>query len=155
MAVDWLAIRNDYINGRGSYRELSKKYCVPESTIRKRGAAEKWVEDRNRFGTHLEQKTVEKTAEAVAEAIAEEAAMKVKLRTGLLKLAVDWVGKQEEIGDTSDYRRMVQSCIELGILDVENGAGTEDDGLIAALGSNARTAFCDGDDSAMLPEDRP
>ena len=31
MAVDWLAIRNDYINGGGSYRKLAEKYGVPLS----------------------------------------------------------------------------------------------------------------------------
>lgn len=63
MAVDWLAIKNDYINGLGNYRELSEKYGVSQSTIRKRAAAEKWSdakgEQRNKIGTKLEQKTAE------------------------------------------------------------------------------------------------
>ena len=63
MAVDWLVIRNDYINGLGSYRELSEKYGISQSTIRKRAAAEKWTdakeEQRNNIGTKLEQETAD------------------------------------------------------------------------------------------------
>ena len=61
--ADWLTIRNDYINGGGSYRELAEQYGVSQSTIRKRAAAEKWAEardkQRNKIGTELEQKTAE------------------------------------------------------------------------------------------------
>lgn len=63
VAADWLTIRNDYINGFGNYRELSEKYNVSQSTIRKKAAAEKWSEardeQRNKIGTKLEQKTVD------------------------------------------------------------------------------------------------
>ena len=59
MAVDWLKIKTDYISGLGNYRELSEKYGVSQSTIRKRAAAEKWSDaketQRNKIGTKLEQ----------------------------------------------------------------------------------------------------
>lgn len=67
VAVDWLAIKNDYINGLGNHRELSEKYGVPQSTIRKRSASEKWAESkeeqRNIIGTLVEQKTAAAIAE--------------------------------------------------------------------------------------------
>ena len=44
MAVDWLAIRNDYINGGGSYRKMAEKYSVPLRTIAHRAKEEKWQE---------------------------------------------------------------------------------------------------------------
>ena len=63
MAVDWLKIKTDYISGLGNYRELSEKYGVSQSTIRKRAAAEKWSDaketQRNKIGTKLEQQTAE------------------------------------------------------------------------------------------------
>lgn len=63
MAVDWLAIRNDYINGGGSYRKLAEKYGVPLRTIAMRGKDEKWpearVEQRNKIATKLQQKTAD------------------------------------------------------------------------------------------------
>lgn len=63
MAVDWLAIRNDYINGGGSYRKLAEKYGVPLRTIAMRGKDEKWpearAEQRNKIATKLQQKTAD------------------------------------------------------------------------------------------------
>ena len=63
MAVDWLAIRNDYINGGGSYRKLAEKHGVPLRTIAMRGKDEKWPEAReeqqNKIATKLQQKTAE------------------------------------------------------------------------------------------------
>lgn len=61
VAVDWLKIRNDYINGGGSYRKLAEKYGVPLRTIALRGKEENWTELRkkqqNKVATKLQQKT--------------------------------------------------------------------------------------------------
>lgn len=63
MAVDWLKIRNEYINGGGSYRELSKKYDVPLRTIAKHAKDEEWPklkeENCNAIATTLRQKTAD------------------------------------------------------------------------------------------------
>ena len=151
MAADWLKIKSEYVSGNVSYRELSEKYGVSQSVIRKRAAAEKWTgtktEQRNKIRTELEQKTVEK----ISNALSDEAAIKVQIRTGLFRLAADWIAKQEVIGDTNDYRRMVQSCVDLGVLDVQEANDIADDGLLEALGNNVANLFGDGDDSNILP----
>ena len=63
MAVDWLAIRNDYINGGGSYRKLAEKYGVPLRTIALRGKVENWTalreKQQNKVATKLQQKTAD------------------------------------------------------------------------------------------------
>ena len=63
MAVDWLKIRNDYINGGGSYRKLSEKYGVPLRTIAKHAKDEEWQklkkENCNAIATTLRQKTAD------------------------------------------------------------------------------------------------
>ena len=63
MAADWLIIRNDYINGGGSYRQLSEKYGVPLRTIAKHAKDENWLklkEDNcNTIATTLRQKTAD------------------------------------------------------------------------------------------------
>lgn len=155
MAVDWLAIRNDYINGGGSYRKLAEKYGVPLRTIAKHAKDEDWQtareEQRNNVATVLQQETQEK----ISDALSDEAAKKIKLRTGLLDMALKWLEKQKDgIADTGDFRRMVQSCIDLGVMDTQSGAEIEDDGLLTALGSNAKSVFGDGDDSGLLPKEK-
>ena len=67
MAVDWLTIRNDYINGGGSYRNLSEKYDVPLRTIAKHAKDEEWQklkeENCNAIATTLQQKTADAIVE--------------------------------------------------------------------------------------------
>lgn len=62
--MDWNKIRKDYIAGKGSYRELAKKYGVPFRTLSDRGRAGNWVALREQ----ARDKTVTKTVETVAEA---------------------------------------------------------------------------------------
>ena len=117
MPADWIKLRTEYISGTGSYRELSEKHGVPESTIRKRGAKDGWVaakeEQRNRICSEAEQKAAEKNAEALSE----EAAIKSRIRLKLMKMAENWVNAQgEQVKDPSEYRKMVQSCIDMGLL---------------------------------------
>ena len=63
MAVDWLAIRNDYINGGGSYRKLAEKYGVSFSALEKKARAENWKEEKetqcDKIATELRQKTAD------------------------------------------------------------------------------------------------
>lgn len=62
--MDWNKIRKDYIAGKGSYRELAKKYGVPFRTLSDRAIAEKWVDLRKQ----ARNKTVTKTVDTVAQA---------------------------------------------------------------------------------------
>lgn len=67
MAVDWLAIRNDYINGLGSYRKLSEKYGVPFGTLRARAEREEWVKLKEAQLHEISIKTAQQTADAISE----------------------------------------------------------------------------------------
>lgn len=73
MAVEWLKIRNDYINGGGSYRKLAEKYGVSKSTLYKKAKAENWVklkeENRCKIGAKAEQKIIEKEAKREADRV--------------------------------------------------------------------------------------
>ena len=152
MAVDWLKIKTEYINGGISYRELSERHSISQSTIRKKAAAENWTdakaEQRNKIGTKAEQKTVEKTSEALSD----EAATKVRIKATLLRLIENWIDSQfEEIRNTSDFRRIVQCCVDLGVMKEQGLAGQENDGFLEALYASAEQLFEDGDDSDLLP----
>lgn len=154
MAADWLTIRNDYINGGGSYRKLAEKYGVKFSVLKDVAVKEKWKEAREEQANKTRTKTEQKTAEKISDALSDEAALKVRLRCGFLKMAAEWMDKQKGITDTGDFRRMVQSCIELGILDSQNGDEIENDGLLDALDKVSGSLFMDGDDSHALPKEK-
>ena len=67
MAVDWLAIRNDYINGLGSYRKLAEQYGVPFGTLRGRAEREEWVKLKEEQLHEIGIKTAQQTADAISE----------------------------------------------------------------------------------------
>lgn len=65
MAVDWLKIKNDYINGGGSYRKLAEKYGVPFGSLRSRAEKENWPELKKEQLHKISTKTAQKTADAI------------------------------------------------------------------------------------------
>lgn len=120
MAVDWLAIRNDYINGGGSYRKLAEKYGVSPSSLMQKAAREKWKDEREANESATEAKTKQKTQEKISDARSDEAAAKARIRVKLMRMAENWIDSQQDIvNDTGDFRRMVQSCLDLGIMNDE------------------------------------
>lgn len=153
MAVDWLKIKTDYINGGISYRQLAEKYGTPLRTIAKHAKDERWKEERdehcNNVATELQQKMVEK----ISEALSDEASAKARIRSKLISMTENWLNKQGEIRQTGDFRRMVQCCVDLGVMDAQDTQNMADDGLLEALGINAGKLFDSNDDSDMLPEE--
>lgn len=142
MAIDWIAIRNDYINGGGSYRELAEKHGVSPSSLMQRAAKEKWRDEREANVRTTEAKTKQKTQEKISDALSEEAAAKARIRLKLIKMAENWVDKQEgAVNDPADYRRIVQSCMDMGVFNpdtVNTGEARDDDPLTKALMEEAK-----------------
>ena len=137
MAVDWLAIRNDYINGGGSYRKLAEKYSVSFNTLKDKAVEEGWKKLKEDHHNKTTTKTQQKTQEKVSEALSEEAAAKSRIRLKLIQMAENWVCEQcGKVNDPADYRRMVQSCLDMGVFDESvgmPGQNREDDPLTKAL----------------------
>lgn len=67
MAIDWPKIRNDYINGGGSYRALAEKYGVSEQSIGLRGRTENWVQLKNEQLGKISTKLAQKTSDVIVE----------------------------------------------------------------------------------------
>lgn len=66
--IDWIKIRNEYINGNISYRKLAEKYSMSFSTLSRRAIDENWQElrkkQRNKIETKIRQKTADKKVDA-------------------------------------------------------------------------------------------
>lgn len=143
MAVDWLVIRNDYINGGGSYRKLAEKHGVSFSVLKDVAVKEKWKEAKEQQTNKIRTKAEQKTQEKISEALSEEAAAKSRIRLKLIRMAEKWIDThdtEEALEDTNDYRRIVQSCVDMGVFDdggIRVGEGREDDPLTKALKEEA------------------
>ena len=62
--VDWNRIRKDYIAGKGSYRDLAKKYGVSPQVLGRRAKAEDWVTLRGQAADKGLTKAIETVAQA-------------------------------------------------------------------------------------------
>ena len=69
MAYDWILIKSEFVAGIvcpdgevhcPTLQELSDRYGVSMSTLKKKSANEKWVQERNLYRTKIEQKVQEK-----------------------------------------------------------------------------------------------
>lgn len=154
MAVDWLKIKTEYINGGISYRKLAEKHGISFAVLKDKAVKERWADAREQHTNKIRTSTEQKTVEKISNALSEEAASKVRIKAKLLKMAENWINDQAEtIKDVNEFRKMVQSCAELGVMDAQGEEEYDGDGLIEALSANAESLFEDGDDSDMLPEE--
>lgn len=127
VAVDWMAIRMDYINGGGSYRTLAEKYGVYLSVLGKKATAEGWKaakdEHLNKIRAEAERKAIEKASNAMAD----QAAAKSRIEDKVFKMLERWLDKHaDEAEDTGDIRRIVQSCVDMGMFNQISEDGAED-----------------------------
>lgn len=66
-SIPWAEIKHAYVTTEASLPEIANRFGTGLSQVKKRAAAEKWTEDRNRFRTETELKTTEKTIELVSD----------------------------------------------------------------------------------------
>ena len=66
--IDWLAIKNEYINTNISQRKLAEKYGISRSTLEKRAKKEKWSANKKEQCGKIEAKVGQKTAEIIVSA---------------------------------------------------------------------------------------
>ena len=147
MAADWLTIRNDYVNGGGSYRQLSEKYNVPFSTLRDKATKGKWKKAKDEHWNNVVKETEQKTTEKIAESESEIASIRSRLR---LKIMQQLETRLEiEDVDGMEFRRLVQSYKDM--CELTDGIGNEegnDDGFLDALNGTAEE---DWDDESDIP----
>lgn len=70
MAVDWTAIKAEYITTQTSYRKLAEKYGVSRDLVADKGKEEGWVELRKQTSAKTLSKAVEKASRKKAEQLA-------------------------------------------------------------------------------------
>lgn len=79
MAIDWTAIKTEYITTDTSYRKLAEKYNVSRVQIGAVGKEEGWVELRRQFVDKTVTKTIEKISEQEAKRLSRFEAVADKL----------------------------------------------------------------------------
>lgn len=194
MAVDWIAVKNEYINGNDGYRKLAEKYGIPFGTLRARAQKEKWPKLREKQRHRISTKTAQKTAEAIARqeanrvarihAASDELLLRIEQAIQELDQAqvshkkktktVEYKDKRAAGKPTKEVVTEVEDLVTVpsiidrkglqqvamalkAVFDIAEADETqedlEDDGLLAALGANAKALMDTGDDSDLLPQE--
>jgi hypothetical protein len=66
----WAALKAAYRRGEGSLRDLALEHGIPDSTVMKRAAREKWEAERQQVSSAAEARAVERDVESVAQMLA-------------------------------------------------------------------------------------
>lgn len=104
--IDWIAIKNEYINTNISQRDLAKKFNVSASTLTKKANKGKWQQEKETQGNKIATKVQQKTADAVIKKEVNRIASLLCLHDKLMKnanIAADQLSsvlQGEEIIDT-------------------------------------------------------
>jgi len=145
MAVNWLTIRNDYINGGGSYRQLAEKYGVSFRQLSEYGRKEGWASAKAEQLDSIATEAQRKAAEKIVEAEAEIASIRSRLRLKFMQ-EIERRAELEET-DGMEFRRLVQSYKDM--CEITDGIGTpeeNDDGFLEALNGTAEEDWNDEGD---------
>lgn len=81
IAVDWNAVRAEYISTKISQRDLAKKYGVTYPSVRCKAESEGWVELRAK----AERKAIARTTQRAASAASSNAETAARIKAKLLK----------------------------------------------------------------------
>ena len=125
MAVDWLAIKTEYINGGISYRKLAEKYGVSFNTLKERAIAEEWTklkaEQHHKTTTKTQQKTAEKIVAAEVDRVTnllnltDTAQEQIGIAFGQLCIFVDKYGDvhDTDVVDVGKLKTLVSSLKDI------------------------------------------
>ena len=105
MAVDWLAIRNDYINGGGSYRKLAEKYGVSFNTLQDRAKREEWKSLKDNQHDKITTEVLQKTAKAIVQSEVDRVTRLLAISDSLLSKIERAVGELD-IAQVTNKRKV-------------------------------------------------
>lgn len=140
--IDWIKIKNEYINTKISQRKLAEKYDVSINTLTKRAIREKWKNERDKqyskVTAKVQQKTVEKIASKEVDRLSNVLLLSDKLIPKILK-AIEQIesylvgGEVSDIGmvDVDRLRKIVASVKDLKEIVKENDNENNSENQIA------------------------
>ena len=65
--IDWTALKNEYVNGTISYREMAAKYGIALKLIAKYAKRDNWVTDKEQLRIRKQKRLTQKTMERMAD----------------------------------------------------------------------------------------
>ena len=137
--VNWLAIKNEYINTNISYRKLAEKYSVSFATLRARAKKEDWVAQRTAQQHKVSTAVARKSAAVVVKKEVDRVARVTSAADALLEKLEQAIGQLDNYIVTNKRKiKTVEYDNKSGKLSKEVTTETENlevvDGVVDRLG---------------------
>ncbi len=119
--IDWIAIKNEYINTNISQRKLAEKYKVSFNTLKDKANKEKWSSEKKEQHNKITTETQQKTAEIIVSAeidrvkkmltLTDKAQEQIEEALGQLNKHVDMFGNVSncEVVDVNRLKKLVSA----------------------------------------------
>lgn len=137
--IDWIKLKNEYINTDISYRELAKKYNTSFSTLEKTARKEGWRKLRKEQRESVEKKVRQKTVKKIVTnevnrltkllTLTDTAQSKIEKAFEQLTIYVDMFGNvtETDVIDVAKLRKLLASLKDLkDILAIDNTTSTDE-----------------------------
>ncbi len=123
--IDWIAVKNEYINTNISQRKLAETYNVSYNTLKDKAHKEKWAEDKKKQHIKITSKTHQKTAEKIVNAevdrvanllnLTDKAQEQISVAFGQLNKHMDMFGNihDADIVDVSRLKKLVSALKDI------------------------------------------
>ena len=112
----WQKMKKEYIAGGTSYRKLSRKYGVSETTLFKRGSAEGWTALRKQADSKRIEKTLESVSDAGSSADVEiyQAALRLlsEFQKSVTALTEDGAMTSGDLKDYGAALKSIKACLD-------------------------------------------
>ena len=107
---DWKKLKMAFVRSNLSIAEFGRSNGIPDGTLRKRVSADKWMEERDRFGSATVEKSISKAIEDTSSQLA-------KFEDKTLRIIKSMQRKVEELADVAekayDVKTLTSTLIEL------------------------------------------
>ena len=119
--IDWIAIKNEYINTNISQRKLAEKYKISFNTLKDKANKEKWSSEKKEQHNKITTETQQKTAEIIVSAeidrvkkmltLTDKAQEQIEEALGQLNKHVDMFGNVSncEVVDVNRLKKLVSA----------------------------------------------
>ena len=139
--IDWIAIKNEYINTNISQRKLAEKYKVSFNTLKDKANKEKWSLEKKEQYNKITTETQQKTAEIIVSAeidrvkkmltLTDKAQEQIETALGQLDKHIDMFGNVStcEVVDVNRLKKLVSALKDIKDIVCEDKAVADNGSL--------------------------
>lgn len=155
-SIDWISIKNEYINTTISYRKLAEKYSVSLPTVAKKSKEENWIEHREQNLHKTCTEVIQKTSAVIVKAEVNRISVLLDITDGLslaAQKAIDQLssilhdGEIVDVGMIDTFKMKQIASVAKDLKEIQSAlqgtTSTQDNGLNTAIEQASKELWID------------